>query len=53
MVRAGRDGPVLNGVPDWLYSNVLELKGPSLLFSPDGQYLSFLSFNLSGVQEYQ
>ncbi|EAA12145.6 AGAP000848-PA, partial [Anopheles gambiae str. PEST] len=53
ITTSGRDGPVLNGVPDWLYSNVLELKGPSLLFSPDGQYLSFLSFNLSGVQEYQ
>ncbi|XP_050080163.1 prolyl endopeptidase FAP [Anopheles maculipalpis] len=53
ITTSGRDGPVLNGVPDWLYSNVLELKGPSLLFSPDGQYLSFLSFNLSSVQEYQ
>uniref|UniRef100_A0A182MG15 Dipeptidylpeptidase IV N-terminal domain-containing protein n=1 Tax=Anopheles culicifacies TaxID=139723 RepID=A0A182MG15_9DIPT len=53
ITTSGRDGPVLNGVPDWLYSNVHELKGPSLLFSPDGQYLSFLSFNLSSVQEYQ
>ncbi|KFB48929.1 AGAP000848-PA-like protein [Anopheles sinensis] len=49
----GKDGFVLNGVPDWLYSNVLELKGPSLLFSPDGQHLSFLSFNVSQVQQYQ
>uniref|UniRef100_A0A182J433 Peptidase S9 prolyl oligopeptidase catalytic domain-containing protein n=1 Tax=Anopheles atroparvus TaxID=41427 RepID=A0A182J433_ANOAO len=49
----GKDGFVLNGVPDWLYANVPELKGPSLLFSPDGQHLSFLSINVSQVQQYQ
>ncbi|XP_058126920.1 dipeptidyl aminopeptidase-like protein 6 [Anopheles ziemanni] len=49
----GKDGFVLNGVPDWLYSNVPELKGPSLLFSPDGQHLAYLSFNVSQVQQYQ
>ncbi|XP_058063237.1 inactive dipeptidyl peptidase 10 [Anopheles bellator] len=49
----GKDGGVLNGVPDWLYANVPELKGPTLMFSPDGQYLSFLSFNVTQVQRYQ
>ncbi|XP_049546187.1 uncharacterized protein LOC125957484 isoform X1 [Anopheles darlingi] len=49
----GNDGYVLNGVPDWLYANVPELKGPTLLFSPNGKFLSFLSFNVSGVQQYQ
>ncbi|XP_055619338.1 inactive dipeptidyl peptidase 10 isoform X2 [Toxorhynchites rutilus septentrionalis] len=48
----GNNNEILNGVPDWLYSNVAELKSSSLLFSPDGQYLSYLSFNVSNVHQY-
>ncbi|XP_062536319.1 dipeptidyl peptidase 4 isoform X2 [Armigeres subalbatus] len=49
----GESEYLLNGVPDWLYSNVAELKSAALSFSPDGQYLSYLSFNISNVQKYQ
>ncbi|XP_055588081.1 inactive dipeptidyl peptidase 10 isoform X2 [Uranotaenia lowii] len=49
----GKNDFVLNGVPDWLYSNVEELRSASLMFSPDGQYLSYLSFNVSNVHQYQ
>ncbi|XP_038122964.1 inactive dipeptidyl peptidase 10 isoform X1 [Culex quinquefasciatus] len=49
----GRTDYILNGVPDWLYKEVEELKSASLLFSPDGQYLSYLSFNVSSVHQYQ
>lgn len=49
----GKSDYMLNGVPDWLYSNVAELRSDSLSFSTDGQYLSYLSFNISNVHQYQ
>ncbi|EAT43797.1 AAEL004793-PA [Aedes aegypti] len=49
----GKSEHLLNGVPDWLYSNVAELKSATLSFSPDGHYLSYLSFNISTVHKYQ
>ncbi|XP_065094399.1 inactive dipeptidyl peptidase 10 [Ochlerotatus camptorhynchus] len=49
----GKSDYMLNGVPDWLYANVAELKSDSLLFSTDGQYVSYLSFNISNVHQYQ
>lgn len=49
----GRRGVIYNGIPDWFYANVVELRGPALAFSPDALYLSFLSFNDTNVNEYR
>ncbi|XP_055547430.1 inactive dipeptidyl peptidase 10 [Wyeomyia smithii] len=49
----GESGLVLNGVQDWLYTNIAGLRGASILFSPDGHYLLYLSFDISSVHEYQ
>lgn len=49
----GKSDYMLNGIPDWLYSNVAGLRSDTLLFSTDGQYMSYLSFNISNVHQYQ
>lgn len=52
-INLGRRGVIYNGIPDWFYANVAELQGPTLSFSPDALYLSFLSFNDTNVNEYK
>ncbi|XP_058468191.1 venom dipeptidyl peptidase 4 isoform X2 [Malaya genurostris] len=49
----GANDMMMNGIPDWLYSHVAELRSSTLQFSPDGQYLSYLAFNVSNVHRYQ
>jgi hypothetical protein len=49
----GKKDTILNGIPDWLYSNTPDLNGDTLAFSTNGGYLSFLSFNISNVQKYE
>lgn len=44
---------IYNGIPDWLYSSTPELHSETLAFSPDGLYLSFISFNDTQVKEYK
>ncbi|XP_037032267.1 inactive dipeptidyl peptidase 10-like isoform X3 [Bradysia coprophila] len=53
ITTTGKEGVIYNGIPDWLYSNTPELKSDTLLFSTDGSYLSFLSFNDSQVKKYE
>lgn len=53
ITSTGNDHKILNGVPDWLYSNTQELRGPTMAFSLDGKYLSYLSFNISDVELYK
>jgi Dipeptidyl peptidase IV (DPP IV) N-terminal region len=51
--NTGKKDSILNGIPDWLYSNTPDLSGDTLAFSSNGGYLSFLSFNISNVQKYE
>ncbi|XP_055384711.1 inactive dipeptidyl peptidase 10 [Condylostylus longicornis] len=53
VTKTGQAGLIYNGVPDWTYSNIPELKSATIAFSTDGQYLSFLSYNDSEVNEYR
>ncbi|XP_032594836.1 inactive dipeptidyl peptidase 10 [Drosophila grimshawi] len=55
ITQTGAAGVFYNGVPDWTYENVpeLESKRSSIVFSPDGLFLAFLSFNDSDVSEYK
>ncbi|RAK82546.1 prolyl dipeptidyl peptidase DppIV [Aspergillus fijiensis CBS 313.89] len=46
-------GPdIFHGVPDWVYEEEILGDRFALWFSPDGEYLSFLSFNETGVPTY-
>lgn len=46
-------GPNLfHGVPDWVYEEEVTEDRFTLWFSPDGQYLAYLSFDESGVRTY-
>ncbi|EON69005.1 dipeptidyl peptidase 4 [Coniosporium apollinis CBS 100218] len=46
-------GPdVFNGVPDWVYEEEIFGTNSALWFSPDGEYLAFLSFNETGVPTF-
>ncbi|RAL09759.1 prolyl dipeptidyl peptidase DppIV [Aspergillus homomorphus CBS 101889] len=46
-------GPdMFHGVPDWVYEEEILGDRFALWFSPDGEYLSFLSFNETGVPTY-
>lgn len=49
----GERGTIYNGIPDWFYANTADLKSDTIAFSPDGAYLSYLSFNDSQVDEYK
>lgn len=53
ITTTGEKGVIYNGIPNWMYSNIPELKSETLAFSPDGMFLSFLMFNDSLVKEYQ
>ncbi|XP_055685004.1 inactive dipeptidyl peptidase 10 isoform X2 [Lutzomyia longipalpis] len=53
ITTTGKKGIIYNGVPNWMYSNVSELKSDTVAFSPDGLYLSYLSFNDTEVKEYR
>ncbi|XP_037029793.1 inactive dipeptidyl peptidase 10-like isoform X2 [Bradysia coprophila] len=53
ITTTGNEGVIYNGIPDWLYSNVPELKTDTVAFSTDATYLSYLSFNDSLVSKYE
>jgi dipeptidyl-peptidase-4 len=46
-------GPdMFHGVPDWIYEEEILGDRFALWFSPDGEYVAFLSFNETGVPTY-
>ncbi|KAK4095817.1 hypothetical protein N658DRAFT_502295 [Parathielavia hyrcaniae] len=46
-------GPdMFNAVPDWVYEEEILGADHALWYSPDGQYIAFLSFNETGVQTF-
>jgi dipeptidyl aminopeptidase/acylaminoacyl peptidase len=46
-------GPdMFNAVPDWVYEEEIFGTNNALWFSPDGQYIAFLSFNETGVHTF-
>jgi dipeptidyl aminopeptidase/acylaminoacyl peptidase len=46
-------GPdMFNGVPDWVYEEEIYGSNFALWYSPDGEYIAFLSFNETGVETY-
>ena len=46
-------GPdMFNAVPDWVYEEEVFSSNNALWFSPDGQYIAFLSFNETGVETF-
>ncbi|KNG86169.1 dipeptidyl peptidase 4, partial [Aspergillus nomiae NRRL 13137] len=46
-------GPdMFHGVPDWIYEEEILGDRYALWFSPDGEYLAYLSFNETGVPTY-
>lgn len=53
ITTTGAAGRIYNGIPDWFYENIPELRGDTIAFSTDGTYLSYLSFNDTGVHEYK
>ncbi|KLU83915.1 seprase [Magnaporthiopsis poae ATCC 64411] len=47
-------GPDLfHGVPDWVYEEEIYGDRKSLWFSPDGEYIAFLSIDETGVKSYR
>ncbi|XP_055713714.1 inactive dipeptidyl peptidase 10 isoform X2 [Phlebotomus papatasi] len=53
ITTTGKKGVIYNGIPNWMYSNISDLRSDTIAFSPDGLYLSFLSFNDTQVKEYR
>lgn len=53
ITTTGKMGVIYNGIPDWLYANVPDLKSDTIAFSNDGTYLSYLTFNDTFVNEYK
>lgn len=53
ITTTGKQGIIYNGIPDWLYSNIPDLRTETIAFSIDGTYLSYLTFNDTGVNEYK
>lgn len=51
--KKGKKDFILNGIQDWLYANTPELDGDTIAFSTNGNYLSFLSFNITNVEKYE
>ncbi|KAF9887099.1 diacylglycerol pyrophosphate phosphatase [Aspergillus nanangensis] len=43
---------MFHGVPDWIYEEEILGDRSALWFSPDAEYLAFLSFNETGVPTY-
>jgi len=41
-----------NAVPDWVYEEEILGGNSALWYSPDGEYLAYLSFNETGVETY-
>lgn len=52
ITKTGVPNVIFNGVPDWLYETEILKQDYALWFSPDGQYLMYLTFNDSLVEEY-
>lgn len=49
----GNGGPdMFNAIPDWVYEEEIFGDRSTLWFSPDSQYLAFLSFNETGVETF-
>ncbi|KAK3374742.1 dipeptidyl peptidase IV N-terminal region-domain-containing protein [Podospora didyma] len=47
-------GPDLfNAVPDWVYEEEILGSNSALWYSPDGEYIAFLSFNETGVDTFR
>lgn len=44
---------IFNGIPDWLYETEILKTDHTLWFSPDGQYLLYVTFNDTKVGEYR
>lgn len=53
ITTTGKTGLIYNGIPDWFYSSIPDLKTDTIAFSSDGTYLSYLTFNDTGVDEYK
>lgn len=53
ITSTGKTGVIYNGVPDWFYSNVPDLKSDTIAFSIDGSYLSYFTFNDTWVNQYK
>lgn len=53
ITTTGRPNVIYNGISDWFYTNVPDLKSETIAFSTDGSYLSYLSFNDTWVNEYK
>lgn len=52
----GKTGVIYNGVPNWIYANDPELSlnnNNFMQFSPNGKYLTYVTFNDSEVNEYR
>ena len=46
-------GPdMFNAVPDWVYEEEIFGSNSALWYSPDGEYIAFLSFNETGVETF-
>ncbi|KFM59889.1 Dipeptidyl aminopeptidase-like protein 6, partial [Stegodyphus mimosarum] len=45
-------GIVFNGVPDWLYEEIILKSNKALWWSPDGSFLCFATFNDSKIGTY-
>ncbi|KAK4137116.1 hypothetical protein BT67DRAFT_372326 [Trichocladium antarcticum] len=46
-------GPdMFNAVPDWVYEEEILGSNAALWYSPDGEYIAFLSFNETGVETF-
>ncbi|KAK0627547.1 dipeptidyl peptidase IV N-terminal region-domain-containing protein [Immersiella caudata] len=41
-----------NAVPDWVYEEEILVSNHALWYSPDGQYIAYLSFNETGVETF-
>lgn len=52
ITKTGVLNVIFNGVPDWLYESEILRQDHALWFSPDGQYLMYMTFNDSLVEEY-
>ncbi|GJQ82661.1 hypothetical protein Trydic_g19678 [Trypoxylus dichotomus] len=52
-ITASGRSDVFNGIPDWLYETEILKTDHTLWFSPDGQYLMYVTFNDTKVGEYR
>lgn len=47
----GEKNKIINGIPDWVYEEEFNMN-KAFEWSPDGQFLAFITFNESDVKEY-